>query len=155
MKARYNDNSHCIHNTLQSIDSSKKMEEFAGKMYPHLLVKTCFLGWKRVVDTEQNEYWEKFAQAKRFRRRYTCAWCVSESQYYTVTWCSNFIVSILFCRFRLAQLLGAWHRYVPQAKEERAKEKRRAVLRQKVASWLSDFVGKDEDSGDSDDESES
>jgi len=51
-------------------------------------------------------------------------------------------------------LLGVWRRYVPQAKEERAKEKRRAVLRLKVATWLPDFVGKNWDSGDSDNESE-
>lgn len=44
-----------------------------------------------------------------------------------------------FVRFLQRQVLKVWSGYIPVAKEERAKELRRAELRRKVSSWLSDF----------------
>jgi hypothetical protein len=39
----------------------------------------------------------------------------------------------------MCKVLKAWCGHIPAAKEERAKELRRADLRRKVSSWLSDF----------------
>ena len=46
---------------------------------------------------------------------------------------------LLFCRQVQCSVLRAWRGYVPVAKEEREREKRREQLRRKVASWLTDY----------------
>ena len=50
----------------------------------------------------------------------------------------NFFIPFV-CRQVQCSVLRAWHGYVPVAKEEREREKRREQLRRKVASWLTDY----------------
>ncbi len=47
--------------------------------------------------------------------------------------------SSLSIRFVQCRVLRVWREYIPMAQEERAKELRRAELRRKVSSWLSDY----------------
>lgn len=49
------------------------------------------------------------------------------------------IHTVLLHRHVQCSVLRAWHGFVPLAKEEREREKRRDELRRKVASWLKDY----------------
>ena len=48
-------------------------------------------------------------------------------------------IKYLIRRFLLQKTFQVWLTYLPLAREEQAKETRRAQLRHKVSSWLSDF----------------